>query len=79
MHSSVGPRSGRVRHVGRLLLVLLVTLVVVEVIVLVGVAVALFLLGATQTILFGAGMLLLAGIAGIGAMVAVRPRRGARS
>jgi hypothetical protein len=64
--------------VGRLLLVLLVTLVVVEVIVLVGVAVALFLLGATETILFGAGMLLLAGVAGLGAMVAVRPRRGAR-
>jgi hypothetical protein len=61
-----------------LLLVLLVTLVVVEVIVLVGVAVALFLLGAPHDPVRG-GDAAPGGTSGVGAMIAVRPRRRAHS
>jgi hypothetical protein len=61
--------------VGKILLVFLGTLVAVEVIVVIGLAAALFLLGATETIFFGATMLVVTAIAGVLTLLAVRPRR----
>jgi hypothetical protein len=61
--------------VGKILLVFLGTLVAVEVIVVIALAAALFLLGATETIFFGATMLVVTAIAGVLTLLAVRPRR----
>ncbi|MGY1604657.1 hypothetical protein [Geodermatophilus sp. SYSU D00815] len=47
----------------RLLLAFLVVVIAVELVAVIGVAVSLFLLGATETIVFGVGMLVVSAVA----------------
>jgi hypothetical protein len=60
--------------VAKLVTALLAAVAVVELVAVLAVAAVLFMLGATTSIALGAGMLLVAAVAGVVALRAMRPR-----